>query len=515
MLISFIVYLIILMAIAIYSSRFNNDLEDYLVAGRKLGIFATALSDKASDLSGWLILGIPGQAFTSGISAFWLAIGNTAGNFINWTMVALRFRKYTEKLKALTIPDFLESRYRDKTNAIRIISIAIILLYMTIYIQGQFVAGAKTLGATFNLSYAQGLLITVTILVAYTFIGGFFAVAWTDVIQGMLMVTLMIALPIVGIVNFGGIGNFTNALAATGADKLDPLGGATGFAALIIIISYMSWMVGYPGQPHVITRYMACESAEKLRRPGIFISMIWVIFALWGSVTIGLVGLAKYGSLPDPEQTLPLLVGDLFPAWLGGITLAAMMAAIMSTADSQLLVASSALSEDIFRKFKGDTVSETKLLWVGRISVIVISLISLSLALMGTGSIYWIVASAWGGLAAGFGPAILVSLWWKRSTKAGLITGLIIGPVFNFLGTIFSWESTLFGGIPTFFFAFFLALACNIIVSSFTKPPQGAEQEFDELMDYTPENIERLHSADTSQCLEFALKHMDHNMLFN
>jgi sodium/proline symporter len=473
LILAFLVYLIILIIIGIWSSRFNKTLDDFLIADRKLSTWPVAISAEASDMSGWLVMGLPGRGFVYGIGALWTSIGVAFGTLFNWSVIAKRLRRFTEKLRSITIPDFLEDRYNDKTHVIRAISTSIITIFMVAYVSVQFVASGKILSETFGWDYHSALILGFAIITFYTLMGGFFAVAWTDVFQGMLIVGILVILPIIGIIRLGGLGPIFTEVGKINTNLLSPGFGYGGLLFLLFAFASMSWFFGYPGQPHILTRYMAIKDEKKIWNSTI-IGMTWVIISLWGAVLIGIIGLSLFKGLSDPEKVMPLLAMHLLPEWAAGIVIAAITAAIMSTADSQLLVASSSVVEDVYHKLINPNVDQKKLVIYSRISVLLLSVIALFLALQG-GVIYFLVAFAWGGLAASFGPLIILSLWWKGTTKIGAIAGMISGTVTvilwdklgiaNMFASFLSSELIIPGMLP----AFFISLLFILIFSIFTK----------------------------------------------
>jgi len=474
LILAFIVYLVILVLIGIWSSRLNKTLDDFLIAGRKLGTWPVAISAQASDMSGWLVHALPGRAFVYGISAIWTAVACALGTLFNWSVIAKRLRRFTEKLRALTIPGFLEERYKDDTHTIRAIATIIIAVFMVAYVSAQLVASGKILSETFGWGYHPALILGFAIITFYTLMGGFFAVAWTDVFQGMLLVIILVVLPIIGIIKLGGLGSIFTAIGQVDYNSISPTYGYSGILFLLFAFASMAWFFGYPGQPHVLTRYMAIKSEKKLW-DSTLIGMIWVIISLWGAVLIGIVGLAMFKGLPDPETVMPMLAISLLPEWVAGIVIAAIVAAIMSTADSQLLVAASSVVEDVYHKLVNPKANQKKLLYLSRTSVLLLSGIAFIFAIPGENSaIYFLVAFAWGGLAASFGPLIILSLWWKQTTKWGAIAGMISG-----MATVIIWDKSGITSlmpkeliVPGMLPAFFVSLCCIIIVSLFTDPPE-------------------------------------------
>ncbi len=488
LLIGFLIYLIVLAFIGWWSNRYTKNESQYFIGGRHVHILAASLSDKASDFSGWLMLGFPGSAFKAGVGAIWAAIGCLGGTLLNWTMMAVRLRIYAGKLKAITIPDFLEARLKDHTKIIRFVSGLIILIFMTAYVGAQFGAGGKTFAAAFDVSYTWGVWITFIILVAYVIVGGFFAVVWTDVFQALLMVTTLIVLPFLIVNEIGGFGAAINIIGQTDPAKLHPFGGAGGVAALVFAIGYASWIVGYIGQPHIQTRFMSAKDPRELRRPGIFISIIWTILVLWGAFFGGFLGfaLAQNGSISvsDPEQILPTVIVHFAPPLLAGILISGIISAVMSTADSQLLVAASAVGRDYIHKIFNYETTQKQMVNIGRLVVFILGLFAVWFALRPNPLVYGMVATAWGGLGVGFGPALILSLWWKRLTKEGVIAGMIYGLISEVaLETVIGWSFTSgpLAGIPIFFVNFFITLFIIILVSLFTKPPKEVIERHEKL----------------------------------
>ena len=472
---AFIIYLLILLLIGILTYRFTKTLDDFILAGRKLGTWVVAISAKASDLSGWLILGVPGKGFKLGVGAMWAGIAVMLGTYFNWTALAKRLRRYTEILKALTIPDFLEARYRDENKHIlRLISAIAIVVFMTAYLSAQFVASGKVISATFGMDYYFAMILGACVILFYTIMGGFFAVAWTDLLQGMLMLFAVVILPLVGLVKLGGFGSLGSAMASTDSSLVSITTGKTGWQMWSFIIGMLAIGLGYPGQPHILARYMAIKEPKKLRQ-GTLISMIWVIIVMYGAILIGMVGRQLLTDVSDPERIMPLLAMKLLPGWLAGILIAAAMAAIMSTADSQLLVATSAIAEDFYHKLIKKEASQKTLVMISRISTLVIGLIAILLARPG-GVVFSLVLYAWGGLAASFGPAVIMSLYWKRTTKAGIAAGMIAG-----MTTIIVWHniSVLSNFLYELVPGFFIGLGTIYLVSLFTKPPENVDEEFE------------------------------------
>ncbi|WP_048151824.1 sodium/proline symporter [Palaeococcus ferrophilus] len=495
----FLIYLALLAYIGWWANRYTKTEDQYFVGGRRVHILAASLSDKASDFSGWLMLGYPGSAFKAGLGAFWAGIGCLFGTLADYVLIGPRLRIYAGKFRAITVPDYLEARLKDDTKLIRILSALIIIIFMTAYVAAQFTAGGKTFAEGFGVSVNTGILITVIILTAYVITGGFFAVVWTDVVQALFMLLTLIIVPFLALAKIGGLGKATEVIGQVDPAKLHPFGGAAGWAAIIFAIGYASWIVGYLGQPHIVTRYMSVEDPRKLRRPGIFISGIWTTIVLWGAFFAGFLGFALYQAgmlnVSDPERVIPAMAVELMPSWIAGFVIAGIISAVMSTADSQLLVASSAIARDFYHKVLGKEVGKKQMVNISRIVVFGVAIVGLWFAISGPGIIYQMVATAWGGLAVGFGPILTLSLWWKRVTKEGGIVGMAYGLVSEviFEAKIYGWAFTKdapgiwgtiggwFQDVPVFFINFFITLFIIIIVSLLTKPPEEIVETHEKL----------------------------------
>ena len=433
LLLGFGLYLGLMLVIGVATVRYMRSLDDFVLGGRRLGPWVTAISERASGESAWFLLGLPGATYALGFQEFWSVIGIALGIFASWTLIAVRLRNSTGRLGALTIPDYLAARFPGPGHGIRALATVIILVFYTTYVGAQFVGAGKILNATFGLDETWGMVLGAVVVLAYTVMGGFLAVAWTDLFQGLLMAVVAVALPILGLIHLGGIGGFTDALAAQGPEFLTLNAGKTGHAFLFgVMVGGLSWGLGYFGQPHLLTRYMAIRRVQDLR-VGTLIAMSWVLVAYWGAAFIGLIGIGVLGpGLEDPEQVMPFLARALVPAWLAGIMISGAVAAMMSTADSQLLVATSSLTEDVYLKLlrRGrPPVHPGRLVLLGRLAAILITLVALGFAFGNRQLIFDMVAYAWSGLGSSFGPVLLLTLWWRGTTRGGLVAGLAVGMV--------------------------------------------------------------------------------------
>ncbi|MGL4344655.1 MAG: sodium/proline symporter PutP [Cellulosilyticaceae bacterium] len=437
-LITFILYIGLMIAIGGFFYKKTNNLSDYVLGGRGLGKWVTSLSAQASDMSGWLLMGLPGAAYIMGLSgSLWMALGLAIGTYLNWRIVAKRLRISTEKLgDSITLSSYLENRFEDRSKVLKIASSIFILVFFSLYTASGFVAGGKLFSSVFGLNYQTAVLIGSLVVVGYTFLGGFMAVCWTDLIQGLIMFVTILILPCIVLFEIGGLGALTGQLDpvlfnAFHIPYLAPANGPQNMTmALVGIISSLAWGLGYFGQPHILTRFMAIRDPEEIKRSR-QIAIVWVIFSLIGATCLGIIGNVAFPGLESSqsENIFIFLVDRYVPVFLSGILLSAILAAIMSTADSQLLVTASAVSEDLYRGIFKKTASDKELVWVGRITVLIVACIAAFIALKPDNSVLGLVSWAWAGFGASFGPVILLSLFWKKMTKQGAIAGMIMGGI--------------------------------------------------------------------------------------
>ncbi|WP_159820965.1 sodium/proline symporter PutP [Colwellia sp. 20A7] len=428
--VSLALYFIIMLGIGIYAFKTStDDVSGFMLGGRNLSPGVAALSAGASDMSGWMLMGLPGAMYVSGMSSLWIAFGLVIGAFLNYIIVAPRLRTYTEVANdSITLPDFFENRFNDKSRLLRVVSSVVIVVFFTLYTSSGIVAGGKLFESSFGLNYEVGLYVTAGVVVAYTFFGGFLAVSLTDFVQGCIMFVALVLVPVVAINEVGGINEVQHAVSNINPELLDIFNGV----GLVSIISAMAWGLGYFGQPHIIVRFMAIRSVKDMpaaRRIG----MSWMIVAIIGAMGTGFAGIAyvaKTGmTLTDPETIFILLSQILFSPLIAGFLLAAILAAIMSTISSQLLVTSSSLTEDFYKTFLHKEASDKQQVMVGRISVVLVALVSISLAYDRDSTILTLVSNAWAGFGAAFGPVIIGSLYWKKMTRNGALAGMITGAV--------------------------------------------------------------------------------------
>jgi sodium/proline symporter len=426
--ISLSAYFLVMLGIGLYAFKnTSDDSSGYLLGGRQLGPAVTALSAGASDMSGWMVMGLPGAMYLSGIANIWIGVGLVVGAYVNYLIVAPRLRAYTEIANdSITLPEFFENRFEDKTRLLRIVSSIVIIVFFTVYTSSGVVGGGKLFESSFGLSYELGLYITAGVVVTYTLFGGFLAVSMTDFVQGCIMFVALVLVPVVIIFDFGSVSAINETISGLSSTHMDLLAGTTALG----IISSLAWGLGYFGQPHIIVRFMAIRSIKDIkvaRRIG----MSWMIVALVGALATGLFGFAYVAKhnieMGDPETIFIVLSQVLFHPLIAGFMLAAILAAIMSTVSSQLLVTSSSLTEDVYKAFINKEASEKQLVFMGRICVVLVALLAIAMAYNRDSSILDIVSNAWAGFGAAFGPLIIFGLYWKRMTFAGALSGIVVG----------------------------------------------------------------------------------------
>ncbi len=480
-LITFLFYIVAMTAIGLIAYRATTNFSDYILGGRRLGSFVTALSAGASDMSGWLLMGLPGAIYLSGLSEMWIAIGLIIGAWLNWLLVAGRLRVHTEvQHNALTLPDYFSNRFNDQKKILRVVSAVIILVFFAIYCASGMVAGARLFESMFGLSYSTALWISAVATIGYVFIGGFLAVSWTDTIQASLMIFALLLTPIVTLMAFADMSQVTLALEAARPHATDVMG----HLEWVAILSLLAWGLGYFGQPHILVRFMATDSVKSIpnaRRIG----MTWMILCLGGAVAAGFFGIAYFQQHPElagvvnanPETVFMELTKILFNPWVAGIVLAAILAAVMSTLSCQLLVCSSTLTEDFYKSFLRKNASQKELVWVGRLMVLMIALLAIWMAGNPESKVLGLVAYAWAGFGAAFGPLIILSLFWRRMTLNGALAGMIVGAVMVILWKNV-WGAT---GVYEIIPGFILSFASIIIVSLMDKVPSNeVTDRFDE-----------------------------------
>ena len=485
--VSLALYFLLMLGIGVYAYRVSNhDIGGYLLGGRNLGPAVTALSAGASDMSGWILMGLPGAMYLSGLNNIWIAVGLTLGAYFNYLLVAPRLRSYTELAdNAITLPKFFENRFEDRSGTLRIVASITIIVFFTVYSSSGLVAGGKLFENAFQADYLWGIYITAAVVVTYTLFGGFLAVSMTDFVQGTIMLVALILVPITVLIELDGFASVSETLNGDSPAHMDWLAGMS----LAAMVSSMAWGLGYFGQPHIIVRFMAIRSIKELvlaRRIG----MSWMVLSLAGAMLSGLLGVAYMAqtsqTLVDAETIFIFLSQVLFHPLIGGFLLAAILAAIMSTLSSQLLVTSSSLTEDIYRVFFKTEASQKQLLLAGRLSVVIVTLVAMALAQNRDSSVLQIVSHAWAGFGSAFGPLILLSLYWPHMTRAGALAGIITGAV-----TVLVWAYAPIGSsgqtlnqmIYAMVPGFLLSAAAIFLVSKLTAGPSPEMEKLFRLME--------------------------------
>jgi sodium/proline symporter len=433
------IYMAICLILGFIAYRRTANLADFILGGRSLGSWVTAFSAQASDMSGWLLMGLPGLAYLAGVDAVWLLSGLIVGTYLNWKFIAAPLRIRTEQLgNSLTLPDYFERRFEDRTRVLRTLTAFFILVFFTFYTSSGFVAAGRLFEALFGVPYVQAMLWGSSVMLAYTFFGGFLAISWSDVLQGVLMFISLLLVAGLGLAMVGGISELGAALEARSPALLNPFVAEDGRAlGAIGIASLLAWGLGYPGQPHVLARFMAIRSVADMptaRR----VAMGWVVIVLAAAVLVGLVAIPLIDPPlegPDTEKAFIVLAARFLHPVLAGICLSGILAAIMSTASAQLLVASSAFAQDFYKGLFRRDPGRAELLWVGRGAVLVIALLAFLLALDPDNKVLDLVAWAWAGFGAAFGPAIVLSLYWDRITRNGALAGIVVGGL-----TVIFWK---------------------------------------------------------------------------
>jgi sodium/proline symporter len=454
--VSFLVYTLGIVAVGLYAARFaSRSTSDYLLAGKGLGPWVAAISASASSESGWVTLGLVGTAFSEGLATFWVVPGCLMGYAFNWWILARPVSRHASTHEAYTVPDLMSSLFPDRALAVRWVSVLVIFVMMTTYVAAQFNAAGKAFEAVFHVPYEIGVMAGVGIVVFYTLTGGFRAVAWTDLAQGILMWVALIFLPVLTVYQAGGWGSMLANLASQDPGLVTWASGKSGLLMIGLVAGWLGIGLGYPGQPHVLVRFMAARSEKALVQARL-IAMTWGMVVFTGAVVLGLACRALFSSLPDAEQALPIIAVQLLPGAVAGLMLAAVLAAICSTADSQLLVASASLSHDLYARLTGKDLDSRVVINMDRLAVMLVGLGAMVLALSENRVIFSFVLYAWAGLGAAFGPPLILGLLWKRTTSTAAISGMLVGFI-----TIVVWKNipvlsgAVYELVPGFFFSLF------------------------------------------------------------
>lgn len=497
----FIIYLLALLAIGVYGGRLTETASDYLLGGRKLNVVTAALSEQASLWSGWLVVGFPALVYANGVSSLWWMVWQVPLGIVTWGLLAKRIGRYSRLLDSLTIPGFLSARHNDSRNLIRLTSTLVIGIFMTGYIAGQLLAAASAISVGFDLSYDVGFLIALGIVVIYTVMGGFTASSFTDVLQAILMTAFAIVVPIAVIITVGGpnelMTQFNN---AASPEMTSFTGGRTPYEFLIFSTIAVIALGGL-GQPHGVVRYMGMERPSKAGF-SMVVAIVFMLIALIGIPIISLGAVVMMPGIENQDLVAPMMILETLPPWLAGFLLAGSVAAIMSTADSQLLVAGSAFGEDVYNGIVNSNASDRKILLANRIAVIVLGIFAGIWAYTTPGSVHTTILFAWAGLGAGLGPALLTSVYWKKTTGPGVIAGMVTGLVTTIVWYQLSGGPFMLFEIYELLPAFSFALLAIILVSLLTGPPKRRQETIEnELNEIAKPLQEEIHLARNSQAM--------------
>jgi sodium/proline symporter len=474
-----IVYGIVLLAIGFWSSRGSGSVAGYYVADKSLRSWVVAFSSNATGESAWLLLGLTGMGYLVGIHALWIVLGEVVGVALAWVFVGLRFKTYTDRYDSITVPDYLETRFRDTRHILRLVSVTILLTMVTFYTAAQLTASGKTFSSFLGTSYQAGVLIGLAFILFYTIVGGFKAVAYNDLLHGVLMFSGLFVLPIVGIAAVGGWGELTARLHALDPQLLEPMGklgwSAAGIASAV---GFVGIGLAFLATPQLLIRFISARNRQEIIQGSVIAVICIVVFDL-GAVFAGMAGRVLFDGLADPETILPTMSAELFPPVFTGLFMVVVLAAIISTVDSLLILASSALVRDLVQKVFAPGLSDRQFSMIGRLTTAVVGFGALALALQEVRIVFWFVLFAWSGIGSAFGPVVLCSLFWKRTTRAGAIAGMLAG----FLATVLwvLWFKERFYDLYEMIPGFAAGFAATIGVSWFTRPPEGAGEEMDEV----------------------------------
>ena len=455
-------YLAVMVVIGAIFCRRSRSLDEYLLGGRGMGSMVTAMSAQASDMSGWLLMGLPGAIYLGGMGDVWVAIGLAIGTLLNWLFIAPGMRVLSARYRSLTLPSFFAARFRDPSGMLRLVSSLIILLFFTIYAASGLVAAGKLFNSMLGISYRSAVLTGAVVVVLYTLLGGYLAVCWTDLIQGILMFIAIVAVPVIALNCGGGIDKVVEACSAKGISLFPGRGNSLTWLS---ILSCAVWGLGYFGQPHILSRFMSIRSARLLPRTTA-IAMIWVVISLCGAVAVALTAMPIYPDLPagDAEKVFIYMISDFFNPWIGGVLLAAIMAAIMSTIDSQLLVTTSSLTEDFYRRVVRRTAGMNESVIVSRGFLALVTAVATVIALFPSDTIFNIVKFAWGGFGAAFGPVVIMAIYSRRTGWISVLSGMIAGTAVMITWYLLGWNVFMYEILPGFAANFAVMFAVDLFI---------------------------------------------------
>ncbi len=496
-LLAFVLYVGVMIAIGGFFFKKSDSLSDYFLGGRQLNSWVAAFSAQASDMSGWLLMGLPGAVYALGTNQIWIAVGLAIGTALNWILVAKRLRRYTIKAgDAITVPQYFENRFHDTSRVLRVVSSVVITVFFTVYTASAFVAGGTLFSQVFGISYPVALTIGALIILLYTFLGGFSAVSWTDMVQGALMLVAILSVPILAFTALGGLSGLEGAvtpefLRITTTETGDAVGAVS-------IISQLAWGLGYFGMPHILVRFMAIRKEKSVNKSAT-IAIVWVVLSLTFSVFVGIVGRAFLPGLEDSETVFITMIQEVFMQpdsivkWpvVGGLFLCGILAAIMSTADSQLLVTAASITGDIYRGFLNRKASDKHYVWFSRAVVAIVALVAYLIAIDPSSGIMSLVANAWSGFGSAFGALVLLSLYWKKVTRNAAVAGIVVGGltvvVWDYLPIIQGQTPSAATGLYSLVPGFSLSLLAIVIVTLLAKKgeTEKLEQQYNEVFSGT------------------------------
>jgi sodium/proline symporter len=461
-----IFYFLVLLAIGLIASRKTSSVADFFVADKKLGFWVSAFSSRATGESGWLLLGLTGMGWAVGVNAFWVLLGQVMGETVSWIYIARPFKRLTDKYESITIPDFLESHFGDRRHILRWISTVVIITMVTAYLAAQLTATGKAFNSFLNLNFETGAMLGVAIVLFYTMIGGFRAVAWSDMFQGTMMLLGLIVVPIVAVIATGGIGGLISGLGESNPEMLRAMGGSGWtMAGLFTVLGFVGPGFGYLGSPQLYSRFIAVSHERKLI-PGAVVAVLFTIITSGGAIIAGMAGRVLYPILEDQEAIFPLLSNDLFGPIMSGILIAVVLAAVMSTADSLLILAVSSVVRDVYQRIFRPQASQARVVMFSRLLTVVLASIALGFALLEVRLIFWFVLFAWAGISSAFCPVIVLSIFWKRLTLKGAAAGMVVGFI-----TAIVWKLALGHVIYEMIPALLLATSAAVGVSLLDKAP--------------------------------------------
>ncbi|WP_085506150.1 sodium/proline symporter [Thalassobacillus devorans] len=476
MITTFVIYLIAVFAIGVVAERFITKSEaGYYLGDRSFGPVATAISAGATDTSGWIFIGAAGASYVGGISTMWMLPGFVIGYFLNWFIVAPKLRRYGQEKNCLSLADFFEKRFYDKSHLLKVTTSIIIVIFFVAYMASQLTAAGKALDAIVNLNFNTGLVLCAAFVLGYAVFGGYRSVVWTDVIQGFIMMGVLVFFPAYMIIQLGGWNSFFNQAANIDPMLLSSTGGATGALGFGVLIGLIGFGLGEPGQPHIVQRFLSAKDDQSIRQ-GTFIAMIWVIIVMTGSNLLGLIGRIMLPNLSDAEYVFPQLTSDIMPPVVSGIVIGAIFAAIQSTFSSQVMVATQAIASDIFKSVVKKEFTDQQYLKISRVTMVLLGIVATSVALMNIQAVFTLVLYAWAGLASAFGPLLILSLYSNTVTKWGAFSGMLAGALTAIIWVNTPYAAYLYELIPGVIVSFIVIIVVSKLTTSTAEEANNIEQ---------------------------------------